>query len=653
MYELSFSESEALKRGTGVQRSQSCLEIKLQTNGNNTDKIEPVRNGIVITDSSSETSGYDKLNEKINDSRTVVRSQSTIELKTVAGKDTAEGLKTGIGKDTGKELANSITSSFKEPIVNETKLETCKHSGKSLENGEPHSVKKQESIQLNRVSEKERNTSQSDINKNEIKTVVTSRRSHSEDGRVLNRIQSGISSRNKVVNDQDSKLKNRNNITGDRNQKHLANNEIAVDEQFNIVQSSVLKKEVDNLSDKGHSRKIHSQTKHFHSQHSVDHSKYHTLSKSSSEGKAKTNTTQNNSRTKPVNTEIEKPVLEKKRTETSDPKTNIAEKPYVKQRKSSLETLADSYRLRDQEDKSNRQFNSSLLKDVIGKLENKISKSIEDKIAKPTTSKALEDRPPIKPTSRILISRANSESSLQRKLKDTDNKSKDKSVKQLKDTKNLSKLQNKDTKSKEIYENEIEKTVLKSVENQNNVKDNKLDATSKQKSTERLSPSIPWLEEKKKSSPTPNELDKLMSTMDIENAFSQILDAVEQCPEGPSISEHPTPDIPIVEEEQISESGASDLQSANEVVTKNKNVKDKSEEVPVHFENDNVDNMTVNQNEMLVQDKMETVTEVSGNTETVDKNRNMSNNNAETNSAIKSNSGITKKSEGRLNVFCQ
>ena len=634
---LSFSESEAIKRGTGVQRSQSCLEIKLPKTGKNKDQTESVRNGIVITDSSSETSVNDKLKEKQVDSRTVARTQSAIEIKT----------------GTGKGLANGVTPSIKEQTVDETKVDASKHIGKGLENSDTPSVKRHETIKVNKVGGEERNTSQSDIKKNEIKTIVTPtvRRSRSEDGRRLNRIQSGISGRNQEVDDH--KSQNRIQITGDRNKELVANGPVVVVEQLNVQQSPVLKKEVDNSSDKRHSRHIHSRNKHTNSKHSVDHSKFHTSSKTSSDDTTKTNTT--HSKFKPVKTEADKSLLEKKRYsvkeyEQSVPKTDTTEKSYVKQRKNSLESLADSYRLRDQEDRSNRQFNSSLLKDVIGKLENKISKSIEDNtIPKPKASKTLEDRPS-KPTSRILISRANSESSLLKKVKDTDNKSKEKAVKQLKDTQNLSKLQNK-VKSKDILESEIGKTTVNSLENQNSLNESKLDTTSKQ-NIERLSPIIPWLEEKKKSSPTPNELDKLMSTMDIENAFSQILDAVEKCPEGTSTSEPSTPDIPIVpivEEEHSCDSGASGLESANEEVNENKNNEDKSEAELVNIENDNTENTTVEQNEMV--DEVQHVTKVSENTETVDMNKNMSNNTAETNGAIKSNSGITKKSEGRLKLI--
>ncbi|WAR02979.1 SMTN-like protein, partial [Mya arenaria] len=66
----------------------------------------------------------------------------------------------------------------------------------------------------------------------------------------------------------------------------------------------------------------------------------------------------------------------------------------------------------------------------------------------------------------------------------------------------------------------------------------------------RLSPSLQWLEEKRKSLTTPSDVDKLMSTMDIEQAFSEILDAVDKFPEEKALGEPViSADIPILEEE--------------------------------------------------------------------------------------------------------
>ena len=71
-------------------------------------------------------------------------------------------------------------------------------------------------------------------------------------------------------------------------------------------------------------------------------------------------------------------------------------------------------------------------------------------------------------------------------------------------------------------------------------------------SDSRLTPNIEWLEDKKRTIPTPNELDKLMSSMDIEAAFSQILDAVETTSANGDIEETIVPESPIMEEESES-----------------------------------------------------------------------------------------------------
>lgn len=70
----------------------------------------------------------------------------------------------------------------------------------------------------------------------------------------------------------------------------------------------------------------------------------------------------------------------------------------------------------------------------------------------------------------------------------------------------------------------------------------------------RLSPSLLWLEEKRKSLPLSNDIDKLMSTMDIEAAFSEILGAVEEFQEQNDTEELETSNIPVVEEDNCNSS---------------------------------------------------------------------------------------------------
>ena len=319
-----------------------------------------------------------------------------------------------------------------------------------------------------------------------------------------------------------------------------------------------------------------------------------------------------------------------------------SEKTFAKQRKYSLESLADSYRLRDQEDKKNRQFNSALLKNVIGKLEDKISKS----------------------PSKILISRANSESCLSKRLKDLEDKSKDQSIKQLKDSKNLLKIQRKCDKNKEEPDtiskivNGLEKHTLL---NESNVKVDAdkcktLNLTKKENNNDRLSPNIPWLEDKIKSSPTPNELDKLMSTMDIEQAFSQILDDVDKFPVGNDKSEPTTPDTPIVpisEEESCShESSASSIESANEEMDERKRT--------LNNESKHIDQVIQDENSVSVEVLAKDVSETYGTDSSIDVGTigvKESDDSDETLSdkisAINSNSGMIKKSEGEFCEFIQ
>ena len=315
-----------------------------------------------------------------------------------------------------------------------------------------------------------------------------------------------------------------------------------------------------------------------------------------------------------------------------------SEKTFAKQRKYSLESLADSYRLRDQEDKKNRQFNSALLKNVIGKLEDKISKS----------------------PSKILISRANSESCLSKRLKDLEDKSKDQSIKQLKDSKNLLKIQRKCDKNKEepetiskIVNGLDEHTLL----NESKVKVDSdlgktLNLTKKENNNDRLSPNIPWLEDKIKSSPTPNELDKLMSTMDIEQAFSQILDDVDKFPVGNDKSEPTTPDTPIVpisEEESCShESSASSIESANEEMDERKRA--------LNNESKHIDQVIQDENSVSVEVLAKNGSETDGTDSSIDvrtigvkESGDSDEKLSDKTSAINSNSGMIKKSEGE---FC-
>ena len=360
----------------------------------------------------------------------------------------------------------------------------------------------------------------------------------------------------------------------------------------------------------------------------------------------KHSTNENNTdHSKLSNTAGTKPVSERRKLSPGEEKlisklpSPTSEKTFAKQRKYSLESLADSYRLRDQEDKKNRQFNSALLKNVIGKLEDKISKS----------------------PSKILISRANSESCLSKRLKDLEDKSKDQSIKQLKDSKNLLKIQPKCDKNKEEPDtinkivNGLDKHTLL---NESKVKvdadkGKTLNLTKKEHNNDRLSPNIPWLEDKIKSSPTPNELDKLMSTMDIEQAFSQILDDVDKFPVGNDKSEPTTPDTPIVpisEEESCShESSASSIESANEEMDERKRT--------LNNESKHIDPVIQDERSVSVEVLAKNVSETDGTDSSIDvktievkESGDSDENLSDKTSAINSNSGMIKKSEGE---FCK
>lgn len=86
----------------------------------------------------------------------------------------------------------------------------------------------------------------------------------------------------------------------------------------------------------------------------------------------------------------------------------------------------------------------------------------------------------------------------------------------------------------------------------------------------KVNPSIAWLQEKRKSVPTPHDIEKLMSTMEIEAAFSEILDAVEKFPEEKSVVESvATVDGPIMEEGSDSSGMEEDLNKNKKSVPNN------------------------------------------------------------------------------------
>ena len=86
----------------------------------------------------------------------------------------------------------------------------------------------------------------------------------------------------------------------------------------------------------------------------------------------------------------------------------------------------------------------------------------------------------------------------------------------------------------------------------------------------KLNPSLAWLKEKRKSVPTPHDIEKLMSTMEIEAAFSEILDAVETFPDEKSLVETVTAkDSPIIEEGSDSSGMEEDLNKNNNSVPNN------------------------------------------------------------------------------------
>ncbi|KAL4223476.1 hypothetical protein ACF0H5_016947 [Mactra antiquata] len=86
---------------------------------------------------------------------------------------------------------------------------------------------------------------------------------------------------------------------------------------------------------------------------------------------------------------------------------------------------------------------------------------------------------------------------------------------------------------------------IKNINEQVTVKDN----AETLNEVKRLSPPLLWLEEKRKSLNTKSESDKLLSTLDIEAAFSEILGAVEDFPDQKVAMDINSTDIPIVEEE--------------------------------------------------------------------------------------------------------
>ena len=407
----------------------------------------------------------------------------------------------------------------------------------------------------------------------------------------------------------------------------ICNDSVGLKNQSEVANHSSLSTNSHGSSEKEkHSKHTHSKTPHSTSGTSEEDTKTHHSKSKSVRSQSKTDGVFNH--VKLSETSSHKSASERKRFSINEEKLSIlqpvsAEKPYVKQRKHSLESLADSYRLRDQEDKSNRIFNAKLLNNVIGKLEDKISKS----------------------SSKILIRRA-SETSLLKDAKDKDTSiSRDCSAKQIKDSENLLKTQHKLEQFKERHKND--KSAVNGSESQNSLHENDRDAAIKEISNERLSPNIPWLEEKKKSSPTPNDLDKLMSTMDIEDAFSQILDAVEHFPVGTDTSEPPTPEapiVPIVEEDHGNDSSASGLESSNEEVDENKNVcqtEQVIDEVCIAKESKNV---ILKENNVEGNEEIKAVQEE-------DINKHSASQTVENKSAINSNSGIIKKSEGMFNCL--
>lgn len=83
------------------------------------------------------------------------------------------------------------------------------------------------------------------------------------------------------------------------------------------------------------------------------------------------------------------------------------------------------------------------------------------------------------------------------------------------------------------------------------IKDSSVEPKVQENSREdkRLSPPLLWLEEKRKSLNTTSESDKLLSTLDIEAAFSEILGAVDDIPEKKAMMETATTEVPILEED--------------------------------------------------------------------------------------------------------
>lgn len=107
-------------------------------------------------------------------------------------------------------------------------------------------------------------------------------------------------------------------------------------------------------------------------------------------------------------------------------------------------------------------------------------------------------------------------------------------------------LKNKEKKKeKKSKIDSVDKFIDRKVKSSSN-----LFADNKDSEDKRVSPSLQWLAEKRKSLTTPNDVDKLLSTLDIEQAFSDILDAVEKFPEDKKAMDTlASADIPILEEE--------------------------------------------------------------------------------------------------------
>ena len=580
-----FSESDDKQQGTNLKRSQSCFEIKSSQKSQTNDLNENTEKHVPFNEKTSDHGAEQVVAESLRDSKSKTHTGNT---------------------EVDKDIHSRIIP--KDHSVIEAKPQPDNSDGKvSLNTLLPHA--KQHDVTEHKIlpnkQEREREPSKA------------------------------------KVKDTGSQLQSSVEINNKKTQDVLTNGPVEVNEKSDVKRHSSLTRDSKSIEDNKHSTHNHSRLHDSTSGHSSDGNKTQNSSSEIINLTDKGDSVPHHR--KLPKTSGTKSVLERKKLSVGEEKipklqSVNSDKPYAKQRKHSLESLADSYRLRDQEDKKNRQFNSELLKNVIGKLEDKISKS----------------------PSKVLISRANSESCLSKRLKDLDPKSKDHSVKQLKDSKNLQKIQCKFDKNKEKHDI-ICKTVVNGLENKASLNESKsdvstekdksvqLNTTEKETKNDRLSPSIPWLEDKIKSSPTPNELDKLMSTMDIEQAFSQILDAVEHFPTGTDTSEPPTPDgpiNPIFEEEGSSASG---LESANEEVDESRGIH-KVELIHSNKEAQNESSVS-EEIKMTPVNEKEVIDDPSDLTNSEVKDITNSDETAPDNSsAINSNSGIIKKSEGKSKI---